>query len=169
MTATELGERIGESATTCSFHLRQLAKYGFVEEAGGGKGRARPWRATTIGYRFRDTSDDPEAQVAAGILGRLVRERQLERYWTWRTTQTSYPTEWREAAADTQHTFYMTADELSELNQELLALLLPRFRDRLTDPSKRPPGAVPVELLAFSYPMQLPPAAVDTADSEEEA
>ena len=39
MTATEVGERMGESPTTCSFHLRQLAKYGFVEEAGGGKGR----------------------------------------------------------------------------------------------------------------------------------
>src|SRR5580698_10256418 len=41
MTATEVGEQIGESSTTCSFHLRQLAKYGFVEEAGGGKGRSR--------------------------------------------------------------------------------------------------------------------------------
>lgn len=37
MTATEAGERIGESPTTCSFHLRQLAKYGFVEEAGGAR------------------------------------------------------------------------------------------------------------------------------------
>src|SRR6202044_4226332 len=74
MTATEIGQQIGESPTTCSFHLRQLAKYGFVEEAGGGKGRARPWRATNIGYRYRETSDDPETQVAAGILGRLVRE-----------------------------------------------------------------------------------------------
>jgi DNA-binding transcriptional ArsR family regulator len=44
LTATEVGERIGESPTTCSFHLRQLAKYHFVEEAGGGKGRARPWK-----------------------------------------------------------------------------------------------------------------------------
>jgi len=42
MTATEIGEQIGESPTTCSFHLRQLAKYGFVEEAGGGTGRSRP-------------------------------------------------------------------------------------------------------------------------------
>src|SRR3984957_4158463 len=49
MTATEVGELIGESPTTCSFHLRQLAKYGFVEEAGGGKGRARPWRMSSIG------------------------------------------------------------------------------------------------------------------------
>jgi DNA-binding transcriptional ArsR family regulator len=42
MTATQLGEQIGESPTTCSFHLRQLAKYGFVEaaaRAGPGRGR----------------------------------------------------------------------------------------------------------------------------------
>lgn len=35
LTATEAGQLIEESPTTCSFHLRQLAKYGFVEEAGG--------------------------------------------------------------------------------------------------------------------------------------
>src|SRR3984885_9676918 len=52
MTATEIGERIGETATTCSFHLRQLAKYGFVEEAGGGAGRSRPWRAAAVGMAF---------------------------------------------------------------------------------------------------------------------
>jgi DNA-binding transcriptional ArsR family regulator len=167
MTATELGERIGESPTTCSFHLRQLAKYGFVEEAGGGKGRARPWRMTSRGYRFRDTSDDPETQVAAGILSRLIRERQLGRYWTWRTTQASYPTEWRDAASDMEHVFYMTAGELAQFNAELADLLIPRYRERMTDPTQRPPGAVPVELLAFTYPMQLPPSTpVPTAGAE---
>jgi DNA-binding transcriptional ArsR family regulator len=166
MTATELADRIGESPTTCSFHLRQLAKYGFVEEAGGGKGRARPWRMTSIGYRFRDTSDDPETQVAAGILGRLIRERQLDRYWTWRTTQASYPNVWREAATDMEHVFYMTAEELAQVNAELAALLIPRYRDRMTDPSLRPPGAIPVEMLVFSYPMQLPKTAESSPESE---
>ncbi len=46
LTATPAGERIGASATTCSSHLRQLARYGLVEEAGGGRGRKRPWHAT---------------------------------------------------------------------------------------------------------------------------
>src|ERR1700677_5032717 len=58
MTATAIGERIGETATTCSFHLRQLAKYGFVEEAGRGKGRARPWRRTSLGGEI-PVSHDP--------------------------------------------------------------------------------------------------------------
>src|SRR6266700_4368339 len=75
MTATQVGEQIGESPTTCSFHLRQLSKYGFVEEAGGGRGRARPWRMTTIGMSLTPTQGDPESEIAAGALLRLARER----------------------------------------------------------------------------------------------
>ena len=162
MTATEVGERIGESPTTCSFHLRQLAKYGFVEEAGGGKGRARPWRVTTIGIDLAARPDDPEAQLASGVLLRLIRERQLVRYQTWLDTKSSYPRQWQEAAGSSQHLFYLTAEELQQLNKELLAMLLPRFRERLTDPGQRPPGAVPVEMLVVSYPVHLPPSEPDT-------
>jgi DNA-binding transcriptional ArsR family regulator len=155
MTATEVGERIGESPTTCSFHLRQLAKYHFVEEAGGGKGRARPWKMTSIGMRL-GSHDDPEVEIAAGVLTRLFRERQLDRYRTWRETMGGYPKSWREAASDSEYVFYMTAEELEALNQEVAEILLPRFRERLTDPGARSPGAVPVELLVFAYPMRLP-------------
>jgi DNA-binding transcriptional ArsR family regulator len=167
MTATEVGERIGESPTTCSFHLRQLAKYGFVEEAGGGKGRARPWRMTSIGMSFGAPSPDPEVEVASGILARLIRERQLERYWKWQTTQTNYPDRWRKAVTDNQHVFYVTVEELEQLNQEIAELLLPRFRDRVTDPSRRPAGAVPVEMLVISYPLHLPLTPGESTGPEE--
>jgi DNA-binding transcriptional ArsR family regulator len=155
MTATEVGERISESATTCSFHLRQLAKYGFVEEAGGGKGRARPWRMVSLGMSFGDVNDDPETQVAAGVLGRLLRERQLDRYWNWRQTRSSYPMAWQEAALDAEYLLKVTPDELTELNNELITLLHARYRDRMTDPSLSPAGALPVEVLLFSFPLQL--------------
>jgi DNA-binding transcriptional ArsR family regulator len=162
MTATQIGERIGESPTTCSFHLRQLAKYKFVEEAGGGKGRARPWRMTSIGLHF-STADNPELQVASTAVMRLARERQLDRYRTWLETSQTYPRQWRKASAESQHVFYLTAEELQALNDELLALLLPRFRERLTDPSQRPAGSVPVEMLMFSDPMALPAPAAPPA------
>jgi len=158
MTATEVGERISESPTTCSFHLRQLAKYGFVEEAGGGKGRARPWRLTSIGMQFATAHDDPETEIAAGALVRMLRERQFGRYRTWLETNRTFPREWRDAAGSSESIIYLTAGELEELNQEVLALLLPRFRERLTDPARRPPGAVPVEILMLAYPISLPPA-----------
>ena len=112
MTATEVGERIGESPTTCSFHLRQLAKYGFVEEAGGGKGRARPWRMTSIGLSIAVPDDQPEAELAGAVVARIFRERQLDRYRTWLETQGTYPARWRSAAFDGAYLFYLTAEEL---------------------------------------------------------
>src|ERR1700677_412092 len=105
MTATEVGERIGESPTTCSFHLRQLAKYGWVEEAGGGKGRARPWRISAIGFSLSNTNDDPETDIAATTLSSLFQQRQLARYQTWQETKATYPRKWRNAATGSEYIF----------------------------------------------------------------
>lgn len=166
LTATEVGERIGESPTTCSFHLRQLAKYGFVEEAGGGKGRARPWRMTSVGFSFASAHDDPETEIAAAGLSRLLRERQLGRYQAWLNTRASFPREWREAADDSEFAFYLTPAELSQLNEEVMAVLQYRFMERLTDRSKRPPGSALVELLVLSYPVALPGDDATGSDSQ---
>src|SRR3712207_9537790 len=55
-TASRLGQRIGESSGTTSYHLRQLAGLGFVEEVPGqGTARERWWRA-----RHRRTRRGPQ-------------------------------------------------------------------------------------------------------------
>jgi predicted ArsR family transcriptional regulator len=156
ITATEAGELIGESPTTCSFHLRQLAKYGFVEEAGGGKGRARPWRLPHRGLNISSDNDDPEAAVAAGTLARMWRENQLRRLEHWRDTRSSYPEQWRSAATHSESLMWLTAEELKELNEDLLEILMTRFEERRTDPSLRPEGSLPVEVLLFNYPVSPP-------------
>lgn len=167
MTATEAGERIGESPTTCSFHLRQLAKYGFVEEAGGGRGRARPWRMTTIGLNVT-AREDPESQLAEGVVHRMFRERQLARYREWLQTSVGYPRRWRDAAEDSAYIFYLSVEELEQLNKDLSGMLTTLFRERMADPSKRPAGSVPVELLLFSYPLAHPTDGdVETGESDE--
>jgi predicted ArsR family transcriptional regulator len=155
LTATEAGELIGESATTCSFHLRQLAKYGYVEEAGGGQGRARPWRMTTTGLSVT-AREDPESQLAADAVLRMFREGQLERYRMWLQTKSSYPRRWRDAAEDSAYVFYLTVEELEQLSKDLSARLQPLFQERMADPSKRPAGSVPVSLLLFSFPIEYP-------------
>jgi DNA-binding transcriptional ArsR family regulator len=155
-TATEVGELIGESPTTCSFHLRQLARYGMVEEAGGGKGRARPWRASSLGFSFASSHDEPERDVAANALVHLIRERQLGRYREWIETRATYPREWRDASGNSEYLCYLTVDELAQLNADLGALLADRFVERLKDPANRPEGSVPVEVLLFSYPLRPP-------------
>lgn len=156
MTATQVGEQIGESPTTCSFHLRQLARYGFVEEAGGGKGRARPWRMSSLGMRIG--YEDPAAETAASALGQLLKDRQLGRYQTWLETKAGYPEAWRRAALQDEYLIFLTLEELEQLHEELLALLMPRFRERLADPSQRPVGSLPVELLLLGYPIRPPRA-----------
>src|ERR687885_2295541 len=55
-TATECAAVIGESPSALSYHLRALARWGFVEEGEGGVGRERPWRATAARIAFDDES-----------------------------------------------------------------------------------------------------------------
>jgi hypothetical protein len=169
MTATELGEQIGETPTTCSFHLRQLAKYGWVEEAGGGKGRARPWRMASIGWETPSSYDDTAADVANTALVGMFRDRQFGRYRQWRQSRSSWPREWREAGTDSTFIYYLTAEELDQFSNELTGLLSRWFREeRITDPASRPPGSAPVEVLSLAYPIEMP-AGGEPGDGETPA
>jgi DNA-binding transcriptional ArsR family regulator len=158
MTATEAGEAIGETPTTCSFHLRQLARYGFVEEAGGGRGRSRPWRLAGAAMSIDPGRDDPAAQLASEAVLRVFRERQQARYQRWRAARSSYPPGWQEAATDSYYTFYLTEEELARLSAELGEVLSRWYRleDRVEDPSRRPHGSAPVETVLLSYPIAPP-------------
>jgi DNA-binding transcriptional ArsR family regulator len=44
ITTTTASARTGESSANCSFHLRLLAKHGFLDRLDGRDRRERPWR-----------------------------------------------------------------------------------------------------------------------------
>jgi len=155
MTATEASEHVGESPSSCSFHLRQLERFGFVEEAGGGQGRQRPWRMTELGLDFSTEEGDTATRIAARALYQLIRGRQLERYQVWQETRGSYPAAWREAALDSQSLAWLTPAELSAIGERLREEI-PGFYERIEDPSARPEGALPVELLLLGHPIAPP-------------
>src|SRR3984885_6836716 len=70
-TATECAEIAGLSPSACSYHLRTLARYGFVEEdlASAADGRERPWRARMLYVTMEVDSSQPAAtQVANRLL-----------------------------------------------------------------------------------------------------
>jgi DNA-binding transcriptional ArsR family regulator len=159
MTATQASAAVGESPTACAYHLRMLARLGFVEEAGGGRGRSRPWRMTSIGWSFTP-GGDPAAQLASDAALRLFRERSFARYENWRRTRNAYPAQWREASEDSEYLFYLTAEEMAQLGRELQEVLM-RWRQlegRVADPARRPLGSRPVETLLFSFPIDVPSA-----------
>jgi DNA-binding transcriptional ArsR family regulator len=150
LTATEAGEAIGESPTTCSFHFRQLAKYGFVEEAGRGAGRRRPWRLAHVGLRFTDVHEDPATATAATALDGVIRERRIGRMRAGMEARARQPREWQEVTGASQFLLHVTPEELRALDAELTEMLT-RHRDRVADPARRPERSQPVEMLVFAY------------------
>jgi DNA-binding transcriptional ArsR family regulator len=151
LTATEAGERVGESPANASFHLRQLAKYGFVEEAEGGTGRRRPWKLRHLGMSFTDVHPDPERAGAARALERVLFARYLARAERALHERHALPEEWRAVTGVNQMGLYLTPDELKALDDAILALLFERHGDRRGPAADRPPGAERVEILTLAY------------------
>jgi DNA-binding transcriptional ArsR family regulator len=156
MTATEAGEALGESPANMSFHLRTLAKYGFVEEAPGGTGRQRPWRRVGVGNSFDLDNDDAATAAAAKVLADQFAQRTFDRRREWEVTRASYPQAWREAEFIFDATTYLTPDELAEIGAAI-GRLLDRYDERILDRSTRPAGAGPIAISATGF--AIPPTA----------
>ena len=150
-TATELAEMIGESPANCSWHLRQLAKYGFVEETGGGSGRNRPWRPASHTLTWGDSDEPGDVAAAGDELSAMVYEQEFAALRDWQAWRRTDPPEWQDAANFAQSLTWLTAEELAELNAALTAIAV-RGRERLRDPAKRPPGARRVRIFASAVP-----------------
>lgn len=150
LTATQAGELIGEPPNTCSFHFRQLAKYGFVEEAGPAPGRSRPWRLVTTGMHFTHLHEDPDTAIAARELESMLVDRYLARLGAFYAARSALPREWQEVTGGSQATLHLTPAELRQVDQEVMAII-DRYAGRGADPAQRPAGSQPVEVLLFAY------------------
>jgi DNA-binding transcriptional ArsR family regulator len=151
--ATQAGAIVGESPASCSFHLRQLAKYGLVEEVGGGRGRERPWRATALYTRLPKVADTPEQAGASRLLFRVLAERYFEHLLRWIATTEAEPRKWQEAAHFGDDMLYLTSGELAGLKRRIDALLQP-YRPRTGQGARRPAGARRVTFLRLAFPGQ---------------
>ena len=77
-TATELAERFDESSGATSYHLRQLARYGFiVEDEEQASRRERRWRAAAkfTSWDDEDFIEQPGGREAADAVHDLQRSR----------------------------------------------------------------------------------------------
>jgi hypothetical protein len=164
LTATQASDMLGESPANCAFHLRTLAKYGFVEEAGGGRGRERPWRRSYDTLSWGRNSEDPGATLAAQALDQVYMDRLLTRARRSLTSTASWPHDLDDALGTSSSRLYVTPAEARRLYEEISEAFDRLSADReLTgrrDPERRPPDAVPVEFVLLSYPIlgsPLPP------------
>jgi DNA-binding transcriptional ArsR family regulator len=158
LTATQAGQRLGESSASASFHLRQLAKYGLVEEAGGGTGRERPWQATTQFTAWPEVPDDEEQAAASDLLATVIADRYFEYLQRWLQMRHTEPVSWQEAAAFGDTVIWVTDEELAGLAAQERALV-DRYLDRAEHAELRPPGARLVSYLHLAFPGDLSGAA----------
>jgi DNA-binding transcriptional ArsR family regulator len=152
-TATECAAVAGLSPSACSYHLRALARYGFVEEDLGSAadGRQRPWRARIISMSFDEGEpDQPDALRAAG---RLLHEKLLARFEEVRAEYLDraprHTAQWRQIAGWHQDVVHVTADEAAALREQVQTLLAGYRR---IDPADRPAGAHRVHALLDLIP-----------------
>ncbi|MFC7549815.1 helix-turn-helix domain-containing protein [Plantactinospora sp. GCM10030261] len=146
-TATRLAETLATNTGATSYHLRQLAEVGLVQEdVDRSVGRQRWWRAAHDVSSWRSTGfdDDPDASAASDWLQTYQLRQLVERAEAWIAAQHSEPPRWREAAQLNDMILRLSADDLRDLNEELTAVV-ERFRGR------EPSTAVDVRTVQVYY------------------
>jgi hypothetical protein len=155
-TATDCAEFALLSPSACSYHLRALARFGFVEEApaSAADGRHRPWRARVTALEF---SDNPDDSVAVRTAGRMLKESVQASVDEVRTQyydrQAEYPPAWRAAAGERLDVLHVTPAELANLRSRLADLI---SGYRRLDKAERPPDSRRVQAL-FEFTPWFPP------------
>jgi DNA-binding MarR family transcriptional regulator len=151
-TATECAEVAGLSPSACSYHLRTLARYGFIEEdrASAADGRERPWRARLLAFTMEERPDTPPAgRVASRLLVENLREAAEEIRTRYLDRKSEYPADWQAAAGEMFSVAHVTPEELQELRAKVLDVLEPYIR---LEEAERSPGALPVRVMVDLFP-----------------
>jgi DNA-binding transcriptional ArsR family regulator len=148
-TATTLAERLGQSTGATSYHLRQLATYGFVEDdPSRNVGRERWWKA----IHQRTVLDSVElAPEAEGYL-RAVAAQYAERVERWLGEFAGLDQQWHDSATLSDWRLRLTHAEAAELHTAVFALL-DRYRgDDEVGPAPDGAEKVAVQLQIMPFP-----------------
>ncbi|MEX0170742.1 ArsR/SmtB family transcription factor [Streptomyces sp. LMG1-1-1.1] len=151
-TASRLAEQLGESSGATSYHLRQLAAHGFVEDdPTRGKGRERWWKAGQQGTSVDESlyrNPDPEVQGALDIYSHEIATIHTQELGTYLGTRHDWDDSWLGAADMSDFTLRLPADKLRELDEKLHALI-ESYRDIAEADA---PGAERVRIHLHAFP-----------------
>jgi DNA-binding MarR family transcriptional regulator len=157
-TTADAARELGISHGLASHHLRQLAKYGFLEQVTGKDHRERPWRLVATSYNWSKAAETAEGSVAVDVLEQMTAERTIEAFLDWQQRRKDWPQAWRKDAGLGESAVYLTQTELAEV-AEALDAVLKRYIDQrpIDDLASRPAGSVPVTFTLFAVPGGPPP------------
>jgi predicted transcriptional regulator len=147
--ATECARHVDESPQACSYHLRALAKWGFIRQVDSDDGRETRWTLAARNLHFSSVGDDsPEFEAAASLLQRQVLERDNRTVAEYLEREKELDHDWRDAASFSSGFVLVTADELREINRQV-GQLLRRYGVNRAD---APAGARRVDVILRALP-----------------
>lgn len=135
-TATEISEVAGMTPSAMSYHLRTLAKAGFIEEAPSrGDARERLWRLILNNFSIQAEDGAPEShRVIERTMGEAFRRQQEENISRWMEQYPHVSPELRKSSMMQQANLRLTLEEAEafasrfrELAQEYIDLSVERF------------------------------------------
>jgi len=150
-TATECAQVAGLSPSACSYHLRTLARYGFVEEdrEHAADGRERPWRGKQVALSVSSGTGTPAQRAAAQLLTLSMQASAEEMRDNYRQRESQYPAEWQAALGTNYDVLHATPEELDDLKRRVTELF---GEYRRLSPAERPDGAQRVRVIVDLVP-----------------
>jgi len=132
-TATHCAAVVGESPSSCSYHLRHLEKFGLVERAEAGEdddtvdGRTRRWRTVATGFDFGEphSTGSPELVAASAALISTGLDENLRLARHYLSHLDDVPETWQDVAAFSTYALMVTADELRDVMEAIDAIVRP--------------------------------------------
>ena len=138
-TATRCAELTGESVASCSYHLKILGKYGYLEQVPG-SGKEKPWRSVSLTQDLSAPGPELADQLAAEAATEAFLEHEFDRLRTWWHRRETEPADWQDATGVGGSSMWVTAEELRQIRDEIMPILR-RYTERSQDPALRPPSA----------------------------
>lgn len=148
-TASECAEALGSSASNLSWHLRQLARHGFVERAEAADGRERPWRSTEVGFQIGGDENDPAVRTQQDALIAIQLDEEQRLMQTFLDRRRALEPEWRDASTVHRYALSATPAELAALVGRIDDLLRPYLVPVRED---APEDAQPVHVGVRAFP-----------------
>ena len=152
-TACGVADRLGESSGSTSYHLRQLARHGFVREVEGrGTARERWWeRVPEAIQTTSEMAKSPATRDATRMLAKTVTGGQSRAVNSFIDHSDALPGGWAETSILMGATLHLTLEEAQELSRqasEHLDKLLSPYRGR-----DAVDGTRPVEIHLNYFPL----------------
>ncbi|WP_167760866.1 helix-turn-helix domain-containing protein [Geodermatophilus sp. DF01-2] len=124
-TASKLGQRLGESSGSTSYHLRQLAALGFVEEVPGGSARERWWQARHRSTRWQtdEVIERPGGREVVEEFTHLSLSMQRRMLAAHAEQREDLDPEWRDATSLNDWGLHLSPAAARELAEELNGVL----------------------------------------------